>query len=358
MKNQIELTQSPVIKHDLVAVGLNVTARIEALNVENLVATNDTIKAMKSLRAELNKEAKEFEAQRKIVKDAVNNPYKEFEAVYKSEVIDKYKGAVDILKDKIGSFEMRIKEEKQANIERYFTELCLSENIDFVKFSQLNIKIDLSTSEKKYKDFCNEYILKVQEDVKLIESETYQAEIMAEYKTTLNASKAITEVRSRKLKEKEEQERIILKRTQRRENMLRNWGMSYFDMTKTFVLAQDESVSVKQSVIENDSDEDFQSMSIVLDLRIKEIKAKAARELKAKLEAEKAKEQSETPTKKDVVEEQAQIPAPEVKQPLQAPKEVIKEETFNAVFEVEGTMSQLKALGEYMKAQGIEYKNI
>ena len=60
MKNQITLTQSPIIKHDLLSIGANVTKRIDELNVENLVVTVDTIKSMKSLRAELNKEAKEF----------------------------------------------------------------------------------------------------------------------------------------------------------------------------------------------------------------------------------------------------------------------------------------------------------
>ena len=164
MKNQIQLVQSPIIKHDLISVGANVSKRIEELNVENLVATNDTIKSMKSLRAELNKEAKEFEEQRKAVKDAVNSPYDEFKKVYDIEVIGKYTKAISTLKTKIGVHEIKIKEAKQANIERYFKELCLSEKIDFLKFSQLNLKIDLSTSEKKYKDFCNEFVLKVQEE--------------------------------------------------------------------------------------------------------------------------------------------------------------------------------------------------
>lgn len=340
MKNQIELTQSPIIKHDLLAVGANVTKRIEELNVENLVATADTIKSMKSLRAELNKEAKEFEEQRKAVKEAVNSPYSEFEAVYKSEVKEKYTSAVNILKDKIGAFEIKIKEEKQANIERYFIELCHVEKIDFVKFSQLNLKIDLSTSEKKYKEFCNEYILKVQEDIKLIESEEFQAEIMAEYKTTLNASKAITDLRARKAAEKVEKERILLKRTQERETMLRKWDMFYSDMVKCFVLACDDSITVKQSDIETLSKEDWRAKCSVLEIRVKEAQAKQAKEHHS------------------VTQETHPATKPEIKKPLEAPKEVVKEEEFEAKFKVSTSMTKLKNLAAYMKENFIQYETI
>jgi len=340
MKNQIELTQRPIIKHDLIAVGASVSARIEQLNVENLVATHETIKSMKDLRATLNKEAKEFEAQRKAVKEAVNTPYSEFEEVYKVEVKEKYTDAVNVLKDKIGAFEIRIKEEKQANIERYFQELCQVEKIDFVKFSQVNLKIDLSTSEKKYKEFCNEYIVKVQDDIRLIESDPNQAEVMAEYKKTLNASKAITDVRARKEAEKQEKARILAKRTQDRENMLRKWNMNYHDMTRCFVLAIDDTITVKQSHVETYENKDGIDECAVLELRIKEAEAKFNN---SQMKPE---------------QEPNQFTRPEVKKPLEAPKEVKEEEVFNAVFEVEGSMAQLKALGAYMKEQGIKYKNI
>lgn len=337
MKNQIELTQVPVIKHDLISIGASVTKRIDELNVENLVATEDTIKSMKSLRAELNKEATEFEVQRKAVKEAVNSPYAEFEAVYKSEVIDKYKNAVEILKTKIGAFEIKIKEEKQANIERYFDELCLSEKIDFVKFSQLNLKIDLSTSEKKYKEQCNDFIAKVQDDIKLIEASDYQAEIMTEYKATLNASKSITTVRERKANEKLEAERIKRAETSRREWLLRDVGMVYFDIAKSFALSSEDSISIKQSEIENLSNDEFMARYVQIESEIKALNSKK------QLNPESAGLEN---------------PKPEIKQPLEAPKEIIPEKVFEASFECKGTMSQLKALGEYMRANGIEYKNI
>ena len=47
-------------------------------------------------------------------------------------------------------------------------ELCLSENIDFVTFESVALDINLSTSEKKYKEQCNEFISRIKDDLALI----------------------------------------------------------------------------------------------------------------------------------------------------------------------------------------------
>ena len=339
MENQITLVQSPIIKHDLKAVGASVSKRINDLDIKNQVATTDTIKFLKELRATLNKEFKEFEDQRKAVSKAINAPCVEFTDIYKAEIATKYKSAVDVLKDTIGTFEASIKLEKQVNIEIYYAELCQAEKIDFIKFEQLGIKIDLSTSEKKYKEQCNAFIEKVLEDMKLIESEEFQAEIMAEFKSTLNASKAITEVRARKAREKEEAERIRRTETMKRESKLRSLGMIYSDITRSFLSTFDDQIFVKQSDIESLDKEEFLAKFVEVEAKVNEIKAKA--------------KQSEPAKPETVVE-----PKKEVKKPLEAPKEVIKEEVLEATFQCSGTMRQLIALGEYMKANGITYKNI
>ncbi len=93
--------QVPKIVHRLQAVGARVTERLKELGVDTLVATEDTVKSLKDLRAELNKELTEFESQRKWVKEGVLNPYNEFETIYKAEISEKYKGAIDTLKTKI-----------------------------------------------------------------------------------------------------------------------------------------------------------------------------------------------------------------------------------------------------------------
>ena len=79
-----------------------------------MVATEDTAKSLKTLRATLNKEFADYEFQRKTIKSGVLSPYDEFEAVYKTEIAEKYNMALNTLKDKIASVEDGIKEEKKS----------------------------------------------------------------------------------------------------------------------------------------------------------------------------------------------------------------------------------------------------
>ena len=215
METTIKVTQIPVIKHELQIIGKGVSERIAALNIESQLATEDTVKALKEIRAELNKEATAFEAQRKDVKNAVMQPYNDFEAIYKAEIIDKFKAADDLLKSKISDFEMKIKSEKRTNLVDYFNEACKCKTIYFLTFDRMNIEVGLSVSEKKYKEQILEFIDKVAEDLALIETEQYAAEILIEYKKSLKANAAITDVRNRKEQERIEQERIQAREAQK-----------------------------------------------------------------------------------------------------------------------------------------------
>lgn len=271
--NKIVLKQAPVISHKLSEIGANVTARLDELNIENLVATEETVKALKNLRAELNKELKDYEEQRKAVKAAVNAPFNDFEAIYKAEISEKYNVAVNTLKSKIESVELKIKEEKRNDIVAYFDELTASENIDFVNFDNVGIEVNLSASVKSLKDACISFIDRVKSDLALIDTQEHKAEILAEYKTYLNVSKAIVTVTDRKAREKAEVEIL------------------------------------------------------------------------AKIEAEKASY--------NVAYVAEQPKQPEV---LQAPK--ADEPKRTAAFKVTGTECQLKALGQYMRENGLIYSNI
>lgn len=352
MKNtEIKLVQSPVIEHRIKEAGAQVDARIAELNIENQIATVDTVKSLKDLRAELNKELASFEEQRKTIKKAVSSPYDEFEVLYKTEIWVKYNNAVNLLKDKIAVVENQIKAEKEASIRRYFTELCTAESIDFVNFEQLGIEINLSTSEKKYKEQINDFITKVQDDVKLIKTVEFEAETMAEYKTTLNASKAITTVNERKEKEHQEQVRIKATETSRRVNLCKSLGMVYLDITNSYEF--DSDIFVTMGEIENLSKDEFSALIAGKEQLIMEVK-----------QALLLKKQEEEETTRNTVngEEPAPASAPEPKSEpapaLPAPTIETKEEIVKASFEVTGTMSQLRALGVYMRTNGISYKNI
>lgn len=208
---QIQLVQSPVIKHALQQVGKNVTDRLTELNIDNLIATDDTVKSLKKLAADLNKELKEFEDQRKFIKEGVMNPYNEFEGVYKVEISEKYKKAIDTLKEKVAVVEDKIKKEKRNSVEAYFRELCDNHGIDFVTFGQLGIDINLSTTEKKYKEQIDAIVSGILKDLALIETQDYKAETLVEYKRLLDVSEAILTVKERKEQEAAEAAKIAEK---------------------------------------------------------------------------------------------------------------------------------------------------
>ncbi len=354
MTTAIELKQAPVISHQLAMIGQSVSSRLNELNLDALVATEDTVKSLKQLRADLNKELKDYEDQRKFIKEAVNKPFKDFEETYKLQISDKYSDAINKLKDKIEVVESKIKDEKKANVVAYFTELCLSENIDFLKFENVGLDINLSTTEKAYKEKCNDFVAKVNDDIALIKSETFEAEIMVEYKKTLNASQAITTVRKRKDDEKAELDRIKQAETSRREAELRKLNMFYADLTKTFNWVKDESVFIKNSDVENLSKEDFSTKLIEIESRIKE-----------KVAADLATQAFAHPSNgKEKPIETAPIIAPVISEPLKAPVQVVTtsnttvpEELVTASFSVETTMTKLKGLVNYAKENGITLKN-
>lgn len=340
MKNEIKITQYPVISHKLIEAGKNVTKRIEDLELEKQVATVETVKALKDLRAELNKELENLETQRKAIKEGVNKPYLEFEDVYKTEISEKYKSAIDLLKDKIASVENKVKADKKLSVESYFNELCQTEKIDFIKFEKLGIDINLSTTEKKYKEQVYEYVTKLNDDLALIKSTDFEAEILTEYKLSLNVSNAITTVKNRKESEEKETARLKAEQTQNRKNYLVKLGLIYVEITNQYEFNEDIFVSL--SDVNDLSKEDFTAKYAEIEVAINNLKSKETKS-EATTETENASEVTKTP----------------VSTPLSPPTvETTKEEIKVAQFEVKATMTKLRALGEFMKSNGIEYKNI
>lgn len=352
MKNEITLVQSPVIAHKLQEAGKAVSKRIEELELDKQIATVETVKSLKDLRAELNKELADFESQRKFIKEGVNNPYNEFETIYKVEISEKYKSAIDLLKDKIAFVEDKVKSEKKESIEAYFNELCVSEKIDFITFDKLGIEINLSTTEKKYKEQINEYITKVVDDLNLIKSTDFEAEILTEYKSSLNASKAITDVKNRKEREKAEEERLKAEQKVNRINFLEKLGMQYVEITNAYEFNAD--IYVTMSDINFLPKDDFTCKYLECEAKIKDFKAK-------ELAAKQVNEENSEPEKLNGSQSVKSPVAIPVSKPIEAPKvEAVKEvePLKKASFEVTATMTQLRALGAYMKENNISYKNI
>lgn len=202
MQEIILLKQEPIIEYSLLAeVGEAIQARIVDLNLDGQVVTDQTVKSVKDMRAELNKEFAEFEKQRKYIKEAVSKPYQEFEAKYKEFVAKHYNEADDTLKGKIFSFENKLRLEREKELQGYFAELCSAKNIDFVPFGLMHLNITLSASLKSLKTQILEFVSKVEQDIELAktvsDSQEFNDKVMYEYRRSLDINTAINTVKER-----------------------------------------------------------------------------------------------------------------------------------------------------------------
>ena len=212
-ENIITVQQLPVIVYErLESVGQEIDKRIAALDLDKQLVTEDTKKAVKDTRAMLNKELKDFEEQRKRIKEQVIAPYEAFEKAYNSFIKVKYEKADGILKVKIDEFDRKLKADKEARIRAYFTELCQANNIDFLPFERLGLNIRLNDSDKSLKDIVNTNIDNVVKSLEFIENLTdpdeYKAEILADYKQTLDVMTAINNAKYRKQQREYELQRL------------------------------------------------------------------------------------------------------------------------------------------------------
>lgn len=194
-KEIIAVKQLPIIVEQLHEVKAEVTAKVE--QALSLVCTEDTVKDVKKVRSELNKELKDYEERRKAVKTAIMKPYNDFEEIYKDCISDTYKKADTELKGKIDSVENELKEQKKAEVKGYFDEYLTATGIDFVTFEKANINVTLSASMKSLKEQAKAFIDKIADDLALIDTQEHKDEILYEYKQSLNVSNAITTVANR-----------------------------------------------------------------------------------------------------------------------------------------------------------------
>lgn len=191
----IEIKQLPIIEEQLKNVSKEIDEKVK--NATSLVCTDETVKTIKGLRADLNKELKEFETKRKEVKEKVLAPYTQFEEVYKACISDKYKNADAELKKKIDNVENELKTQKEQEVKEYFEEYRIANNVDFIKYEQAIINVTLSASMKSLKEQAKVFIDKIVDDLNLIEAQEHKTEILLEYKQSLNVSNAITTVANR-----------------------------------------------------------------------------------------------------------------------------------------------------------------
>lgn len=193
----ITITQLPIIEQQLHLL----KAEVEAATADALAldCTEDTVKAIKAVRADLNKRRAPYDQAMREIEQQVMAPYAQLEAVYKDCVADPLSKADGELRDRINAVEEEIKSRKEQEVNTYFFELCAAHGIDFLCLRDTGVKVLLSGSVKSYKAQAKEFVERVMEDLEAISTHTdCAAEILVEYKHNgYNSQRAIITVRRR-----------------------------------------------------------------------------------------------------------------------------------------------------------------
>lgn len=200
----IRLEQLPVITQQLDVISKDIEKRVaEALKLE---CNEETVKEVKKVRADFNKEFKSLEDRRKQVKSAIMEKYDAFDEVYREKISDLYKNADESLKEKIDGVENNLKEEKTLELKEFAEEHCKANNIH-IDFDRIGLNVTLSASMSSLKEQAKTFIEKVASELKLIDQEEYRDEILYEYNQTLDYVDAKTKVieRHKQLEELQKQ---------------------------------------------------------------------------------------------------------------------------------------------------------
>ena len=287
MQDLIIVRQLPQIEEHLKELSIEVEKKVE--NAKSLVCTEENIKTIKQVRADLNKEFKEVEQQRKVVKEQILSPYMQFEEIYKTYISDKYKSADSDLKSKIDSTENELKAKKEQEIKDYFEEYKTANNIEFIEYEKARINVTLSASMKSLKEQAKQFIDKTADDLKLIETQEHKAEILVEYKQTLNVAQAITMVTNRFKaieEEKKRQEELKKRRLEEAQKIADESIKAQTEATRqaleNFIPKSEEKV--EETILQAPVVEEKQEEILTLKFAVKGTRAKL-KELKQFLES-------------------------------------------------------------------------
>lgn len=298
----------------------------------DVVYTEDTMKSAKDDRATLNKFKKVIEDRRKEVKKKCMEPYEQFEKEVKeiTALIDK---PISMIDSQIKDYEEKQKAEKKAQIKAAYDESIgdFEADLPFERVFDtryLNATFSLSKAMSE----VIEKIEKFKTDLATIDSldSKHKLNVRDVYVRTLDLSQAMAEDRRlRELEERLEADRRAKEEAERK---------------------RQEAEAAKREEAERQRAE----------------AAKREAERKAQQEQEAKQEQSTQPVSEmgkaiasiehqaftqAVQTQEAEAPAP-VKEPEPEAKR------YKATFWCKGSLEQIKALGDYMRANNIEFGKV
>ena len=234
---------------------------VENLNnyYKNVTFTDETMKEAKDEKSKVNKFKSQVADYRKNIIAEYNKPIKAFEDTAK-ETEKLLTETYNTINQQVANYENKQKEIKEQEIKDYFEEYKTANNIDFITYGQARINVTLSASMKSLKEQAKQFIDKIVDDLKLIETQEHKTEILVEYKQTLNVSQAITSVTNRfktieeekkrqeeiKQKQLEEAQKIadenIKKQTEKTKKALDNFNLTHQEILQAPVEEKQEEI--------------------------------------------------------------------------------------------------------------------
>lgn len=196
----LRCVQAPVISEDLE--GVKRKLELVLAEVAQLPDNDESMKRIKARRAELNREFAAMEEQRKEVKRQVLQPYTQAEEKYKVCIADPYRAADAQLKQRVDGYQEGLKQDCRNRLEEYFDELCQVHGVDFLRFSQAGVMVDMAMARqkelRKAMEAIEAFVLRVRGDLDAILPLEDAPEVLAEYRENLDLSGAILTVKNRK----------------------------------------------------------------------------------------------------------------------------------------------------------------
>lgn len=288
MKNEVviaSIVQLPKITEKIKEIGEELDKRLSDLNLDNLICNENTRKDIKDLKIQLGKELKEFENQRKDIKNKIMAPYEAFNKIYEEEIKKRYQEADNILKIKIDYVEDEIKNRTEQLAREFFDEYKKSKSViddSYLKFEELDLKIGLNDLTdkgqlvKKVKDAIIEKVDNVERDINTIRSMDNSGEILVEYLKTKNLSIAIREVNDR---------HVILEQVQRDYNIEREIKIQEEQVVEKVDEALQAPVEVQTTI--DDFEEQVQTKVELLEAKFKVVTTRENLEFLVKIMKER-----------------------------------------------------------------------
>lgn len=305
----------------------------------DVVYTEDTMKVAKDDRATLNKFKKVIEDRRKEVKKKCMEPYEQFEKEVKeiTALIDKPIGMID---SQIKEYEEKQKAEKKSQIQAAYDESIgeFGNDLPFERVFDtryLNATFSLSKAMSE----VIEKIEKFKTDIATIDSldSKHKLNVRDVYVRTLDLSQAMAEDRRlRELEERLEADRKAKEEAERKRQEAEAAKREEAERQRV----EAERIAAEQKAAAQSESEPEQMTQPVSEMG----RAIAGIKLQVFAQAVKAAPEEKQEAPAQVPEKQSE-PEAEVKR-------------YKATFWCKGTLEQIKALGDYMRANNIEFGKV